>query len=80
MGSAQTRAAIIRGAYLAAGTFLSAFLSALLMDDDVRKAAIVAGVAAFAVLGFRGGVEGGYDTYRQNHGIVKDADVSKEHY
>lgn len=75
MGTPQTRAALIRGAYLAVGTFLSAFLSALLMDSDVNRAAIVAGVTALGVLGFRGGVEGAYDAHRQKVGDVHESDV-----
>lgn len=73
--SEQSKAAIIRSLYTAVGTFLSSFCTALLAGSPSDTSALVAAVAAFAVLGFRGGVEGAVDTYREKHGIVTKADV-----
>ena len=75
--SEQNKVAFLRGAYIAIGTFLSTFVSALLMDStDTSRAALVAAVAAFSVLGFRGGVEGAYDTHRDRNDHRIPADVT----
>lgn len=77
--SEQNKVALLRGLYLAVGTFLSTFFSALLMDSsDLGKAAIIAAIAALSVLGFRGGVEGAYDTNRDRNNIRIPADVTGE--
>jgi len=62
--SEQLKSALLRGAYNAVGTFLVTWLGALAIGVDMRKAAIAGGLAALAVLGFRGGGEGTLDTSR----------------
>lgn len=74
--SDQNKVALLRGLYLAIGTFGSTFVSALLMDSNMNKAALVAAVAAFSVLGFRGGVEGAYDTNRDRNNQRIPGDVT----
>ena len=75
--SEQNKVAFMRGAYLAVGTFLSTFVSALLMDQsDITRGALIAAVAAFSVLGFRGGIEGAYDTNRDRNDHRIPGDVT----
>lgn len=64
--------AIIRGAYMAAGTFALSFLS-LWMVVGVQAAATAGGIAALGALGFRS-LEGAHDA---RSGAQRAADVHK---
>lgn len=75
--SATERAAIIRGAYTAVGIFVATFLSVYLQTDDLKVSTISGGIAAAGALGFRGGVEGIYDSHRDKTGAVKPSDVGQ---
>lgn len=75
--TATERAAVIRGAYNAVGTFVATFLSSYLISDIVRDSVIVAAIAAFGVLGFRAGAEGMYDSFRDKNGKVRPGDVGQ---
>ncbi len=72
------KAAILRGIYNALGMFGATFLTTMLTTDSLRDAFIIAGIAFFASLGFRAGVEGGYDSARDKRGDVKPADVGAQ--
>ncbi len=56
--------AAIRGLYTAVGMAGATFLGALYVDVNLTKAGIMAGIAFFASLGFRGGIEGTIDQKR----------------
>lgn len=69
-------AALVRGAYNAAGTFAATFLITLAtLDVSTKEAAISGGIAALAVLGFRAGGEGFVDSNRAKSGNVNASDV-----
>jgi len=68
--------AIKRGIYNGLMTFGVTFLTTYLVTDVWSEAGIIAGIAAFGVLGFRAGGEGLYDTMRQNNGNVQPSDVN----
>lgn len=68
--------AVLRGAYLAVGTFLVGFLPAYAVTDELKGPLIAGGMAALFALGFRGGLEGGFDANRQAHNEVRSSDVS----
>ncbi len=70
------KAAILRGIYSAIGTFGVTFLTTYLVTDVASEAGLVAGIAAFGVLGFRAGAEGAYDSLRQKNGAVQASDVN----
>jgi len=70
------KAAIFRGIYSAIGTFGVTFLTTFLVTDVASEAGLVAGIAAFGVLGFRAGAEGAYDSLRQKNGTVQPSDVN----
>lgn len=65
LGSPMTTA-MLRGAYLALGMFGSTFLTVWGTTDDLKAAFISGGIAGFAALGFRVGVEGSVDQRRAN--------------
>ncbi len=68
--------AMLRGLYLAIGAGLSAGLTAYATSDDERAAILTGLITALAALGFRGGVEGGFDARRQANDNVKPSDVN----
>lgn len=70
------KTAIIRGLYNAAMTFGVTFVTTYLTTDVVSDAALIGGIAAFGVLGFRAGAEGAYDSLRQKNGNVQPSDVN----
>lgn len=60
------------------GTMLATFQAlpeTMLRGDRWENAAIAGGIAAMSVLGFRGIVEGGIDTWRQANDKATPADV-----
>lgn len=69
--------AILRGAYLAVGTFLVGFLPAYAATDDLKGPLIAGGMGALFALGFRGGVEGLSDKSRDERGRVLPGDVGQ---
>lgn len=75
-GSTQGTA-ILRGAYLAIGSFCFGFFPAWAATDDL-KAPLIAGVmTALWAMGFRGGIEGRSDTQRDRRGQVLPGDVGQ---
>lgn len=56
--------AVLRSVYLALGSFAVAFLPAWAVTDELKGPIISGGLAALWALGFRGAVEGGFDTSR----------------
>jgi hypothetical protein len=78
MNAGSTQAtAILRGLYLAVGTFAATFLSVWGTTDDLKAAAISAGIVGLGALGFRAGVEGISDSKRDAAGAVLPGDVGQ---
>ena len=65
----------MRGVYNALGAGAAAFLTCYATTDDVKAAAIVAGITALGALGFRGVIEGVADANRDARGDVLPGDV-----
>jgi len=75
--SATERAALVRGLYNAAGTFIATFLTSYITTDVLRDSLLIAAIAAAGVLGFRAGAEGAYDSLRDKNGNVQPSDVGQ---
>jgi len=67
--------AVLRGVYQALGAFLVAFLPAYAVTDDLKGPLISGALAALWALGFRAGVEGGFDSSRASNNDIRDSDV-----
>ena len=67
--------ALLRGVYLAVGTFLFGFLPAWASTDDLKGPIIAGGMSALFALGFRGVAEGRYDAGRAKRVDQRPADV-----
>lgn len=68
--------ALMRSAYLAAGSGLLTFFITW-GSTDALKGPIIAGcVSALSALGFRGMIEGNFDAARNKAGDVKQSDVT----
>jgi hypothetical protein len=73
--SPQELEAIKRSAYQAVGQAAAVFLMALSAGASIKVAAIAAGIAALAALGFRGVYEGRVDAARAKAGNVIASDI-----
>lgn len=67
--------AILRGLYTAILSGLAAGVTAYATTDDEKGAILTGVIAALAALGFRGGIEGTFDSARQDASDVRPSDV-----
>jgi hypothetical protein len=67
--------ALLRGFYLAVGSFLVVALPVWATTDEWKPIVIAGGMAALASLGFRGVAEGMYDANRAKNLDQKPSDV-----
>ena len=67
--------ALLRGLYLAVGTFLVGFLPAWAATDNLKGPIIAGGMSALFAMGFRGIAEGKYDAGRAAKVDQKPGDV-----
>jgi hypothetical protein len=74
-GASPMTTAFMRSVYMAIGAGLVAFLPAWAATDDLKAPIISGALAALWALGFRGGVEGSFDTSRAANNDVRDSDV-----
>lgn len=66
--------AMLRGVYLALGSFAVAFLPAYAVTDDLKGPLIAGAMAALWALGFQGGM-GQFDANRAARNDIRDSDV-----
>jgi uncharacterized membrane protein YfcA len=75
MLSAQLKAAIVRGLVIAIPTALLTTLTTWSQTNDVKTIVIAGGTSLVGTFLARSGIEGLYDTKRQQDGDVRAADV-----
>lgn len=74
-GDSAQVTAMIRAVYQAIGSAAFVALTTWSQTDDVKTIVIAAGTAALIALGFRGGIEGIFDTNRAANNDVRASDV-----
>ena len=74
-GGSPQATAWLRAAYQAFGQAALVALTVWSQTDDVKTIIIAAGTAALIALGFRGKVEGSFDSGRAARNDVRDSDV-----
>jgi hypothetical protein len=74
-GASPQVTAWMRAAYWAFGTAALVALTTWATTDDVKTIVVSAGTSLLVALGFRGGVEGSFDSGRASNNDVRDSDV-----